>query len=861
MAAQSLGWDGETAESFDLRRRRRNPRVGKRVNLTLLLFLLALLLGVLEQGRRQGVEAHTALHACTATAGVGRGVATTAATTLTSTGFFLPRPTAQRDGGAPVNVKDAVLEANGTASEEEDGNVSSPHSEDPTPSLLAEAKAEAEAEESPPHSVNTTTVDTSLGSIATMSDLDRGDGLDSHAAAQANLVKTELIRRWRYVSSGQRERDLVRFFAVLPGGQASVVSLHGTTTTITTTVTEAMTSNDAPLPTTLRPFEDVNTDSALAMSEEKSSPTGRRRPLFRYKYRKDDPFPLNRYSLDLTSTTTESEDTIITPSSAVATLQGLHLYPLPPPTRLQLAIRALQLGWNFAPVLSTWGIALVSPTFRRNYWYRWLTQCMGQSGAAWIKWGQWSGTRHDMFPEALCDALSQLHNAAPAHPWSITETTLAQALHITSPNQHLIGPNGVFEAFDITPLASGSIAQVYKAVLDGHWIAVKVRHPHVAKLMDMDFRLMVMVAAFADSCIPALRWLHLPQSVQQFSSTMAAQSDLHVEAHHLEVLHHNFRHWPHVRFPQPFFANEAIILETFEPGRIVTGVIDMYDQLANAIQREEDDNPTGADHATAVLAEGNGLVATVHEPLEPGGGDHGATSLLDDASSSSSSGSLLERLQGHELIPIGIAKFLVTTGLAVYLKMLLVDNLMHADLYVSLTVPDACLSPPACLSYDPPHQCHSFALHGPPVPHTGIPATSWSASTATAKTTVVLGIAMGSLPQQPRRTHWPWSHTTTRTSHPSTCTGCWASAWSMPGWWRSSPTTRVPPSSDCSPVWGKATAPAQPVRRQTESANDPAAIALLPSVSCSLTRGPAVPSFLVRCRLCAPILHREPHGS
>jgi aarF domain-containing kinase len=38
-------------------------------------------------------------------------------------------------------------------------------------------------------------------------------------------------------------------------------------------------------------------------------------------------------------------------------------------------------------------------------------------------------------------------------------------------------------------------------------------------------------------------------------------------------------------------------------------------------------------------------------------------------------------VKGHDLIPIDLAQFLVTTGVSLYLKMLLVDNLMHADLH------------------------------------------------------------------------------------------------------------------------------------------------------------------------------------
>lgn len=39
----------------------------------------------------------------------------------------------------------------------------------------------------------------------------------------------------------------------------------------------------------------------------------------------------------------------------------------------------------------------------------------------------------------------------------------------------------MFDEFDHSPIASGSISQVYKAKLNGRKVALKVRHPNVEK--------------------------------------------------------------------------------------------------------------------------------------------------------------------------------------------------------------------------------------------------------------------------------------------------------------------------------------------------------------------------------------------
>jgi len=298
------------------------------------------------------------------------------------------------------------------------------------------------------------------------------------------------------------------------------------------------------------------------------------------------------------------------------------------PSIFTLCTRATKLGFNFAPCISTIGLAYVSSSFRRNIWYKLLTSCIAKSGPAFIKWGQWASTRSDMFEKELCWQLSSLHFNAPEHPWEFTQATVEEALSLPSGTLFQ-----VFDSFDSTPLASGSIAQIHKAVLrpesssssfqgkPGPPIAIKVRHPMVAELIDWDFRIMLRLADVVDS-VPALKWLNVRSSVEQFSHTMAAQAHLDIEAHHLEVLNYNFRRWKAVGFPRPYFATSSIICETFERGEVVTTVIDKYDD--KALQ-------------------------------------HGKL--------------------GYELIPLDLARFLVTNGLAVYLKMLLVDNLMHADLH------------------------------------------------------------------------------------------------------------------------------------------------------------------------------------
>lgn len=79
----------------------------------------------------------------------------------------------------------------------------------------------------------------------------------------------------------------------------------------------------------------------------------------------------------------------------------------------------------------------------------WGIRC---GGAAFIKWGQWSATREDMFPPELCNVLAELHDQAPTHSWAESKREIERAFKRSVED--------LFESIDHEPLASGSIAQV-----------------------------------------------------------------------------------------------------------------------------------------------------------------------------------------------------------------------------------------------------------------------------------------------------------------------------------------------------------------------------------------------------------------
>ncbi|KAI1473215.1 ABC1 family protein [Daldinia caldariorum] len=92
------------------------------------------------------------------------------------------------------------------------------------------------------------------------------------------------------------------------------------------------------------------------------------------------------------------------------------------------------------------------------WWYNFLVKAMERAGPAFIKLGQWAASRSDIFPTEMCDIMAKLHSHAPAHSLEATMRIVEKAFD----GRKFVD---IFEEFDQSPLGVGAIAQVYKAKL------------------------------------------------------------------------------------------------------------------------------------------------------------------------------------------------------------------------------------------------------------------------------------------------------------------------------------------------------------------------------------------------------------
>ncbi|KAL2914235.1 hypothetical protein HK105_206179 [Polyrhizophydium stewartii] len=93
----------------------------------------------------------------------------------------------------------------------------------------------------------------------------------------------------------------------------------------------------------------------------------------------------------------------------------------------------------------------------RLWWVRWLVWALETSGPTFIKLGQWASSRADLFPPYVCEALSRLQANVTPHSLEHTSRMIEDAFGATIEE--------LFVRFDTTPIGCGAIAQVHYAEL------------------------------------------------------------------------------------------------------------------------------------------------------------------------------------------------------------------------------------------------------------------------------------------------------------------------------------------------------------------------------------------------------------
>ncbi|MCJ2015328.1 ABC1 kinase family protein [Methylobacterium sp. J-076] len=182
-------------------------------------------------------------------------------------------------------------------------------------------------------------------------------------------------------------------------------------------------------------------------------------------------------------------------------------------------------------------------------------------GPTFIKFGQILASRPDLLSPAWTEELQKLHSQVVPVSWEQIGPQLEQDLGAP--------PTEVFAEFNVEPIASASIAQVYRARLhSGEDVIVKVVRPNLRKIIEADLRLMAHGARILETEWPDMARYQPREQMRHLADGLNGELDLLNEARNCEQLAQIFVGRDDIIFPKIHweYCSERVLVQDFIHG-------------------------------------------------------------------------------------------------------------------------------------------------------------------------------------------------------------------------------------------------------------------------------------------------------
>jgi len=176
-----------------------------------------------------------------------------------------------------------------------------------------------------------------------------------------------------------------------------------------------------------------------------------------------------------------------------------------------------------------------------------LRRALEDLGPIFIKAGQILSTRRDLLPDDIAEELAKLQDKVPPFSGVLAKKMVEESLNAPI--------KSIFQEFDLTALASASIAQVHAAtLLTGDSVVVKVLRPGIKKMIDRDLSLLTTLAKFADRYWADARRFKPVEMVEEIAHTLHDELDLQREGANASQLRRNFHHSDLLYIPEIYWS-------------------------------------------------------------------------------------------------------------------------------------------------------------------------------------------------------------------------------------------------------------------------------------------------------------------
>ena len=209
-----------------------------------------------------------------------------------------------------------------------------------------------------------------------------------------------------------------------------------------------------------------------------------------------------------------------------------------------------------------------------------------------IKVCQVAGTRSDVFPPQYVRTLQQAQDRVPPRPFEVVREVVEAELEKPL--------DAVFAAFEPTPIAAASLAQVHRARLrDGREVAVKVQYPDIEHIVRTDLAALRRICKIYERFDP--QPLALLPLLDELQTHLALELDFRREAANAERIRALFAKDARVLIPEIDYAHssarvitmelvsgikvndkDAIVAAGIDPREVVQGLTGLWNQMIMA---------------------------------------------------------------------------------------------------------------------------------------------------------------------------------------------------------------------------------------------------------------------------------------
>lgn len=184
-----------------------------------------------------------------------------------------------------------------------------------------------------------------------------------------------------------------------------------------------------------------------------------------------------------------------------------------------------------------------------------LRKALEELGPTFIKFGQLLSTREDMIPLDIIEELKKLQDNV--NPYSYKE---AKKIFKEETGFEMLEE---FSNFDLDPIASASIGQVYRAQLKtGENIVVKIQRPGIKDDIEADLKNMKRLSKVVDKTINKEGVFSLEKTIKEFSDYLNKELNYIKEAQNARTFYRNFKDDKNIIIPKIYwnYTTEKVLV-------------------------------------------------------------------------------------------------------------------------------------------------------------------------------------------------------------------------------------------------------------------------------------------------------------